>query len=288
MENYKKKITAVIVLYNVTDIIFECLKNLKDIQIIIADNGDNNPDTIKEIKKNTNIVKFFSFKKNIGFGRACNFCLKHVKTDYTLLINPDALIKENNLEILIKGFSKYPNSGILVPRLVNNDGSSIDKLENLPELNSLNSYHKYDGSFEGDVCVNFCWAAIWLLNNSILKDIGLFNKKLFIYWEDFFLCRKLKKKGIPVIKIFDSKAIHNSSTSTKKTIKSKFIIHKHHILSSYIYFNVQKKSFYLKKKLIVYFFRCISYLFILNLNNSLKNLAKLCAVISYINNKKKL
>ena len=73
--------------------------------------------------------------------------------------------------------------------------------------------------------------------------------------------------------------------SAKKTIKSKFIIHKHHILSSYIYFNVQKKSFYLKKKLIVYFFRCISYLFILNFNNSLKNLAKLCAVISYINDK---
>ena len=285
MKNYKDKITAVIILYNVTDVIFECLKNLKNIKIIIADNGDNNPDTIKEIKKNKNIVKYFRFKKNIGFGRACNFCLRYVETDFTLLINPDALIKENDLKILEKSFENYPNAGIVVPTLVDIYGKNKDKLENLPELNALNSNHKYDGSFEGDTCVNFCWAAIWLLNNRIIKDLGLFNKDQFIYWEDFYLCRKLKKKGIPIIKIYESKAIHNASTSTKKTIKSNFIINKHHILSSYIYFNVQKKSFYLKKKLLVYFFRSISYLLILNLNNSLKNFARLCAVISYINKK---
>ena len=285
MKNYKDKITAVIILYNVTDVIFECLKNLKNIKIIIADNGDNNPDTIKEIKKNKNIVKYFRFKKNIGFGRACNFCLRYVETDFTLLINPDALIKENDLKILEKSFENYPNAGIVVPTLVDIYGKNKDKLENLPELNALNSNHKYDGSFEGDTCVNFCWAAIWLLNNRIIKDLGLFNKDQFIYWEDFYLCRKLKKKGIPIIKIYQSKAIHNASTSTKKTIKSNFIIYKHHILSSYIYFNVQKKSFYLKKKLLVYFFRSISYLLILNLNNSLKNFARLCAVISYINKK---
>tara|TARA_B100001063_G_scaffold238238_2_gene260199 strand:- start:1056 stop:1913 length:858 start_codon:yes stop_codon:yes gene_type:complete len=285
MKNYKDKITAVIILYNVTDVIFECLKNLKNIKIIIADNGDNNPDTIKEIKKNKNIVKYFRFKKNIGFGRACNFCLRYVETDFTLLINPDALIKENDLKILEKSFENYPNAGIVVPTLVDIYGKNKDKLENLPELNALNSNHKYDGSFEGDTCVNFCWAAIWLLNNRIIKDLGLFNKDQFIYWEDFYLCRKLKKKGIPIIKIYESKAIHNASTSTKKTIKSNFIIYKHHILSSYIYFNVQKKSFYLKKKLLVYFFRSISYLLILNLNNSLKNFARLCAVISYINKK---
>ena len=41
---------------NKIDSIDPRFENLKDIQIIIADNGDNNPDTIKEIKKNTNIV----------------------------------------------------------------------------------------------------------------------------------------------------------------------------------------------------------------------------------------
>ena len=76
----------------------------------------------------------------------------------------------------------------------------IDKLENLPELNSLNHYHKYDGSFDYDVCVNFCWAAILLLNNKIIKKTGLFDKKFFIFWEDFYLCRKFKKKESLLLK----------------------------------------------------------------------------------------
>ena len=285
MINYKEKITAIIVLYNVTEIILECLKNLENIRIIIADNGDNDPEIIKKIQKNRNIIKYFKFKKNIGFGRACNFCFKYVKTDYTLLIEPDVLIEENDLFNLVNGINKYPNAGVTVPTFVDINKNNIDKLENLPELNSLNTYHNYDGSFDGDVCVNFCWAAILLLNNNIIKNVGLFEKKLFIFWEDFYFCRRLKKIKIPIIKIFKSKAIHNESTSTKRTIKSNFIINKHHLLSSYIYFNVNKKDIFLKKKLMIFLFRTISYLLILNFKNSLKNLARLCAVISYLKQK---
>tara|TARA_B100001057_G_scaffold481741_1_gene556128 strand:+ start:85 stop:942 length:858 start_codon:yes stop_codon:yes gene_type:complete len=285
MENYKKKITAIIVLYDVTEIIFDCLKNLKNINIIIADNGKNNPEIINRIKENKNIIRYLKFKKNIGFGRACNFCFKYVQTDYTLLIEPDVIIEENDLINLVRGIDKYPDTGITVPTLIDNKKKIIDKLENLPELNSLNHYHNYDGSFEDDVCVNFCWAAILLLNNKIIKKNGLFDKKFFIFWEDFYLCRKLKKKGIPIIKIFDSKAFHKEKSSTRKTIKSNFIINKHHLLSSYIYFKVPKKDLFLKKKLVIYFFRSISYILILNLKNSLKNLARLCAVITYINQK---
>ena len=285
MENYKEKITAIIVLYNTTEIIFECLSSLKNIKVIIADNGENDPKIIKRLKKNENIIKYFKFKKNIGFGRACNFCLNYVKTDYTLLIEPDVFIEENDLEKLSFGMKKYSDTGIVVPTLIDSNRNNIDKLRNLPELDKLNLYHNYDGTFESDVCVNFCWAAILLLNNKIIKKNGLFNKRFFIFWEDFYLCKSLKKKGIPVIKIFDSKAIHKESASTKQTIKSSFIIHKHHLLSSYIYFNVEKGSFYLKKKLMIYLFRFISYIFILNLKNSFKNFARLCAVITYLNQK---
>ena len=132
MKNYKDKITAVIILYNVTDVIFECLKNLKNIQIIIADNGDNNPDTIKEIKKNKNIVKYFRFKKNIGFGRACNFCLRYVETDFTLLINPDALIKE-------KLISKYIEKTIPINQSKSTD---INVLLNRVKTNQKNESRK--------------------------------------------------------------------------------------------------------------------------------------------------
>ena len=285
MNIYKKNITAVIVLYNVTEIILECLKNLKNIDIIIADNGDNDREIVEKIKSYSNIKKYFKFKKNIGFGRACNFCFKYVETDYTLFIEPDVLIDEKNIKILHDGFSKYPKAGILVPTLVNQDNIIIDKLDNLPELNNLQKHFPVSNNFHGDVCVNFCWAAIILVNNDIIRKSGLFEKKIFLFWEDFYLFRKLKNSKIETIKIYNARAFHKERASTKINFKTSFIIHKHHILSSYIYFNVSKKNFILKKKLLVYLFRTITYLLIFNFKNSLKNLARLCAVITFLSQK---
>jgi len=285
MENYKKKITAIIVLYNVTEIIFRCLENLKGLNIIIADNGDNDSKIISRIKENKNITKYFKFKKNIGFGRACNFCFKYVKTEFTLLIEPDVLIKNEDIISLANGFLKYPDAGVLVPTLINKENKIIDNLQNLPEQYNLQSPNLIDHYFHGDTCINFCWAAILLLNNNIIRKVGLFNKKLFIFWEDFYLCRNLKKAKIQIIKIYNSKAFHIENASSNKTIKFKFITYKHHILSSYIYFNVDKKSFYLKKKIMIYSFRTISYFLIFNFEKSLKNFSRLCAVLTYLNQK---
>jgi len=283
------QITAVIVLYDVTEIIFQCLDNLKNVKIIIVDNGNNNPKIINKIKSYINIIKYFKFKKNIGFGRACNFAFQHVDTKFTLLIEPDVLIKERDLQNLSDSFNKYPEAAITVPVLINKEDKIIDYLDNLPELHSKENdlmskninKNLSKNIMEGDTCVNFCWAAIMLLNNEVIRETGLFNKSMFLFWEDFFLCRNLKKIKKSVIKVFSSRAIHFERMSTKSTLKSRFIINKHHILSSYIYFNVNKNDHFLNKKMFLFFFRFITYLLILNFKNSFKNLARFCAVISY-------
>ena len=285
MNNNLNDVTAVIVLYNVSEIIFKCLDNLKNIKIIIADNGDNDPSIVKKIKDHKNIIKYYNLKKNIGFGRACNFCFNRAKTKYTLLIEPDVIISEIDIIRLVNGFNRYPDAGILVPTLIDEKKNVIDHLDSLPELKQAEKNKDIDHRIHGDSSIFFCWAAILLLNNDIIKKTGLFNKKIFIFWEDFYLCRKLKNASVSIIKIFDSRAFHYEGASTKKTFKSQLIVNKHHILSSYIYFGVDKENILLKKKFFLYLFRCISYLLIINIKKSLKNFARLCAVVSYINKK---
>ena len=284
------KVTAILVLYDTSDIIHKCLENLKDVNIIIVDNGKNRKSLIDIIKKNKNIIKYLKPKKNLGFGRACNLAFKYVKTDYTLLIEPDVIISPKNIYNLIITIEKYPRTGIVAPTLINNNNEIVDKLENFPEYgkNVIRSLHEKTINFqienkfiEGDTCVNFCWAAILLLNNEIIKKTGLFNKKIFLFWEDFYLCRKLRDAKISIIKSSSSKAIHLERMSTRVNFYNYFIMQKHHVQSSYVYFRVKKNNSDLTKRLFLYFLRSFGYLCILNLKKSLKNIARFCAVFTY-------
>lgn len=284
--NDLEKVTAIIILYNVNETIYNCLKNLENIKIIIADNGRNDPKIIDWIKHKKNIIRYFKFKKNIGFGRACNFCQKYVKTEFSLFIEPDVYMDEVNILNLIKGFKKYPTSGVMVPTIINYEKIIIDELANLPELNAIDkSSSLKKNSFEGDICVNFNIAAVMLHKNIIIQKFGLFNKKIFLYFEDYYMCRWYKKNKIPIIKLYDSRAIHDYKRgSSKKNLLTSCIVEKHFMKSTFIYSGISKNEIFLKKRLLLYSFRSISYLLIFKIKKSLKNFARVLAIIEYIKN----
>ena len=278
-----KDITGIIVLYDTTIEIIDCLERLKNIKFIIVDNGKCNKKIINKILEFKNIIKYLKPKKNLGFGRANNFASKYVNTKYTLLINADIKTTINDVEKLVETLIKYPNTGISVPLLVDSKNNNLDYLECLPEITSSYNYSKNDKKklISGDTSISFCWAAIMLVNNKIFKNIKLFDKKYFLFWEDYDLCRRLYKNKIPIVKTYYSRSHHLEHKSVKDNLRNYFIIQLYHVLSSYIYFNVNKKDNILVKRFFIYLFRSISYLFILNIKKSIKNIARLTAIIKY-------
>ena len=139
-----KDITGIIVLYDTTIEVIDCLQKLKDIKSIIVDNGKCDRKIINKILQFENIIKYFKPKKNIGFGRANNFALKYINTKYTLLINADIKTSVDDIERLVDTFHKYPNTGISVPLLVDGKNHNLDYLECLPEMSSNYKYLNND------------------------------------------------------------------------------------------------------------------------------------------------
>ena len=80
----------------------------------------------------------------------------------------------------------------------------------------------------------------------------------------------------------NSIAKHNQGNSSKNSLLNYFIRSYHGELSPLIYFNVGKQNLRLYKNILKYLFRSISYLFILNIKVSIKNISKLSAIINYI------
>ena len=281
-----KDLTIIIVLYNSSDLIFSCLEKLINFEIIIVDNGKNDH-VINRLKNYKNIIKIVSKKKNLGFGNAINYAYTFVDKDFFLLLNPDVIIDENSIIQLLKTSKKFESCAISAPFIkTDKDSYGIlpEKGKSIKRSYNQNTVANKLDNLEpsGTFCVDVTKGCSMLINSSHFKNVEMFSKEYFLFWEEVDLCRKFSKKKLSVI--VDPKAIaHHTKGSSGKNNLGNFIIKTFCSEKSPLYyFKVKKNSLIIYKNMIKYIFRSITYLFILNLKNSLKNIIKLLANLSYI------
>ena len=280
-----KELTIIIVLYNSTNIIFQCLRSLTNFNIIIVNNGKND-NLLEKLNDYQNIKKIISTKKNLGFGNGVNLAFNLVETEFFLVLNPDLILDEISINELLKISKENLNCAISAPHIsTDKDGYSmlpeygksiernVDQIRCSEMLNNLKP--------SGDFCAQVTKGCVLLINSKHFKDVGMFTKEYFLFWEEVDLCRKFLKKKLSVIISSKALAFHKQGTSVKKTLLV-YLIRIYHSEKSPLYYYKAKKNSTMYLLMIKYFFRFFSYLCILNFKNSLKNIAKLSANLSYI------
>lgn len=283
--NVNRQITIVIVIYNSSNIIFDCLKSLNNFKIIIVDNGKNSK-ILDQLKIRNNIT-IITPGKNIGMGRGANFAFQSIKTDFFLLLSPDTKIEENSILKLYSTALNNDNCAISAPL----NFSDPNSFGILPEKRDLYEKNKNKINFnkdnlnirpEGEVCVDITKGCALLIKSKYFKEVGGFSEKFFLFWEEVDLCKRFLKKKLAIIVNPYSEIRHTDGKSSKNNLENLFIRAYHQELSPLYYFNIKKNSLYLYKNMSKYLFRILSYFLILNFKNSLKNFSKLAANISYI------
>jgi N-acetylglucosaminyl-diphospho-decaprenol L-rhamnosyltransferase len=263
------ELTVIIVLFEEKkNLLFKCLENIKNFKIIIIDNAGNSNLKL-EVEKNFSIQKYILNKKNYGFTKAANQAIKLCDTDYILNINADCFIKEKDILLLIKSHQNYNGCFITSPtfydynlKLTYNAGCFDEKNLDIETLN-----------LDGDVCVDKVLGSAILFKNKDIIEIGFLDENFFMYYEDDDLCRKIKKKNMSVIQIYNAKAQHmHGQSKVKNALKRTFIRNYHFTFDElYYYFKInmhQKKYKNLKKKLPNYIFKLIINFLILRFNKS--------------------
>jgi GT2 family glycosyltransferase len=281
-----KELTIIIVLYNSTDVVFECLQSLANFNIIIVDNGKNEK-ILKKLNNYINIIKIIDAKKNLGFGNGINLAFNNISTKYFLVLNPDVILNENSIIELLKISKENLNCAISAPYIsTDNDGYSM-----LPEygksIDRDTEQHKSSEMLNnlkpsGNFCAQVTKGCVLLINSKHFKDVGMFTKEYFLFWEEVDLCRKFLKKKLSVIISSKALAFHKEGTSAKKTLLVYITRIYHSEKSPLYYYKAKKNSKSMYLLLMKYSFRSITYLCIFNFKNSLKNIIKLSANLSYI------
>jgi GT2 family glycosyltransferase len=171
--SFKKNISLCILTYKANDTIFNCLKNISEIENIFILDNSQDFNLKKIIKKRYPKIKFFLSKKNLGYGNGNNFLLKKVLTKYVIIINPDVDIKLNSIKKLyIEAEKIKDNFGLVCPTYDHENKVNFNK--NLLEVKKT--------AFLAP-----------LINMQEFRKINFFDKNIFMYYEDWDVCYKFKK-----------------------------------------------------------------------------------------------
>ena len=230
----KTKITIIIVNYNTQHLLSRCLEavadNLKQIngKVIIVDNCSKD-DSVNYIRQHFNDVQLITNDKNIGFGRANNQAIAEIEGDYILLLNTDAFLSSNTISDTLRTMEANPKVGILGVKLTGEDGELQPSCRYFPTLTNVFFIKTgLDKLFpQVQLVDNKNWDAThtqecdwvpgcyYLIRKSVIDQIGLFDPRYFMYYEEVDHCLRAKKAGWKVLYYADTAVIHLGGESAK-------------------------------------------------------------------------
>lgn len=209
------KITACIVTYNNADKIVETIRSIyesigENITLYISDNSSSD-DTVALVKKNFPQAIVIENRNNKGFGYGNNVVLPLLESQLHFIINPDITVSKNTFEQFVDYFEKSPEVVMAVPKFLyeNGDeqftpkltpklhymlGGRLEKLGN-PFKRWRDEYTLRNVTVTEPIEVGFCSGCFICIRTDILKKIGGFDERYFLYSEDADLTREAKKFG---------------------------------------------------------------------------------------------
>jgi GT2 family glycosyltransferase len=207
-------VTVAIVTFHSSKIIEKCLRKIeKRYKVLIIDNTYN-----QEIKKRIQ-KKYLNCKvilnKNNGYGTSANLASKLIKTKYIFFINPDVFIQKKTIPQLI-----------LSAKLLKDKFAAL-----LPNEN--NKYKNYNDITE----TNIIKSSSFFLNRKKFINVGGFDKKIFLYFEEVDLSLKFKKINEKIYIIKNSVIKHLGAKSHNKKFNFEIEICRNwHYMWSLFYF----------------------------------------------------
>lgn len=213
----RESVAAVIVNFNAGEALAESLHSLVrdpdvDWEVVVVDNAssDGSADAVEAIAPWVRLVRN---RENVGFGRGVNQGVAATKAPLVLLINPDCTIAPGATAILAAVLRDHPECAIAGPKILDPDGGVQGSARGDPDMltglfgRTAALRRALPGSApakrnvvsaEADAVVDWLSGACMLARRSALQQVGGFDERYFLYWEDADICRRLRRLGLTI------------------------------------------------------------------------------------------
>ena len=233
-------LSIIIVNYNVKEFLQNLLHSISKAsqnlssEIIVVDNASEDG-SVELLKSKFPSVKIIENETNLGFGKANNQALKIAEGKYLLLINPDAIVREDTFTKMIKFLEEQSDAGIAGCKIFSPDGSlqlacrrsfpgpwtSFCKVTGLSNLfPNSKIFARYNLTYLDEnqtYEVDAISGSFMMLKREVYDKVGGFDEQFFMYGEDLDFCYRIQKAGYKVFYVHTTQVIHYKGESTKRS-----------------------------------------------------------------------
>ncbi|MBI2430720.1 MAG: glycosyltransferase family 2 protein [Candidatus Levybacteria bacterium] len=256
-------VSIIIVYYKVRQELVDCLFSIEKSktkishEIIVVDN-DEEPTIKKDLKQKFPQVQYIDVGKNIGFGAANNKGAKAAKGKFLFFLNPDTLVERDTIDELINFIKKEKNIGIVSPLFLDskNRPYPLQGSATLTPFRAISCLSFINKLFPNNMVARKYWYLDWdkkqpkevdvmpgtafLIRKKLFEEIGGFDERFFLFFEENDIAMKVKKKGFRIVLLPHAKVVHLWGMSAKNKSGIKQIFRR----SRFLYFQKYYGSFW--------------------------------------------
>ncbi|TSA19529.1 glycosyltransferase [bacterium] len=233
-------LSIIIVNYNVRDFLHHALVSLQKAmkgmkgEIIVVDNASDDG-SIEMVRRRFPAVQLVASKSNLGFAKANNVGLKRARGKFILLINPDTLVQEDTLRVMLRFFEENHDVGLAGCKILNPDGTfqlacrrsfprpwaAFTKMVGLSALFPTSrlfgrynlTYLSPDETYEIDAVSG----SFMMVRREAYEQVGGLDEDFFMYGEDLDWCYRIQRAGWKNYYVHTTQIIHYKGESTKRS-----------------------------------------------------------------------
>lgn len=200
-------VSIIIVNYNTCALTCACIDSIFQnvysckFEVVLVDNASSDNSVVEIRRRYASSVKLVESDCNLGFGRANNLGVKHACGQYLFLLNSDTILSNDPFLYFFEFIRSRENLGALGAYLKDANGVytksggnfySMSKylIMGIKRLFFISSNEEIPLS--NDFCeVEYVIGADLFIKKELFEKIGMFNKHIFMYFEDVELCKRL-------------------------------------------------------------------------------------------------